>query len=100
MTVMTFLAGRQKDTERDVRTAAGPIHFVTGCLDVLATKDLCIPMVNVEWCNLVIARGRGNLFREDRVRVDSRRDVPGARARADSRHGGACSNGMACTGLG
>lgn len=54
---MTFLAGREKDTERDVRTAAGPIHFVTGCLDVLATKDLCIPMVNVEWCNLVIARG-------------------------------------------
>ena len=44
---MTFLAGREKDTERDVRTAAGPIHFVTGCLDVLATKDLCIPTVNV-----------------------------------------------------
>ena len=66
---MTFLAGRKKDTERDVRKA-GPIHFVTGCL-VLATKDLCIPMVhvNVQPCNS--ARGRGNLFREDRVRVDS-----------------------------
>ena len=77
MTVMTFLAGRQKDTERDVRKA-GPIHFVTGSL-VLDTKDLCIPMVhvNVQPCN---SAGRGNLFREDRVRVDSRRDVPGARA--------------------
>ena len=36
---LLFLSG-------DVRTAAGPIHFVRGCL-ALATKDLCIPMVNV-----------------------------------------------------